>query len=80
MSCREFETGKRRTEEHPSLIQGRRISILHSGQNVSRIEAKLLTRMKTENTGLINIDNARWRTDLLHVFLPAQAYLIYTAW
>jgi len=70
---------ERRTEEHPGLIESWRISVLRRGQKAFVVNADLFTRRKTEKTGVVNTDGVWQPTDSLHVFLPLQAYLIYTA-
>ena len=77
LSRRESEASERRTEKHPGLIESRRISILGRCQKVFGVRMNLFTRMKITKTGPVNGDNAERRTNSLHVFLPAQAYLIY---
>ena len=70
---------ERRTEEHPNLIEDRKIPILERGQMArSRVGAELFTRKKRKKTGLMSTDNMRLRTNSLHVFLPVQAYSTYT--
>ena len=73
----EPEKSKRRTKEHPNLIDGRKVSILGGGQMALGVGTESLTRRKRKKTGLVNTDETRLQTDLLHVFLPAQAYLTY---
>ena len=43
-----------------------------------RVGAELFTREKRKKTGLVSTDNARLHGDSLHIFLPVQAYSIYT--
>lgn len=78
MNRGDLVTRKRRTEEHPSLIKSRGISILRRGQNAFGVGAVLLTRRKTKKTGLVNVGKARRHAGSPHVFLPVQAYLICT--
>ena len=69
---------KRRTEEHPNLIKGGKVSILERDQMALGVGRELFTRKKRKKTGLVNTDKARLHTDSLHLFLPAQAYSTYT--
>lgn len=76
VSHRGLETRKRHTEEHPSLIKNRRISVLQRGEKAVEVKANLFTSRKTKKTAPVNTGRARRRTDSLHVFRPVQAYLI----
>ena len=47
---------KRRTEEHPNLIEEGKIPILERDQTALDVGAGLFTRMKRKKTGLVSTD------------------------